>query len=268
MLGKLLKYETKATARLFLPIYIAILLLAFVNRLVNPFERVGNTLTSTIEGFNLLNIIRAFSGFLYFGLIVAAVAMTLIIMIQRFYKNLLSDEGYLMFTLPVETWQHIISKLLVSMLWVISSFLVIICSILILVNVDNLFGELSRIISSARDFLGDNLLVLFPVLALIASAYFILTVYNALAIGHLFAKNKIIASFGAYMAIYFVSQIVFAIFLFATANWIFVPLSQSTVAVPPQLIKLIGSLIFLYLLLGVGNFLVANFILNKKLNLE
>ena len=38
MLGKLLKYETKATLAIF-TIYIAILLLAFVNRLVNPFER-------------------------------------------------------------------------------------------------------------------------------------------------------------------------------------------------------------------------------------
>ena len=32
MLGKLLKYETKATARIFLPLYGALVLLAVINR--------------------------------------------------------------------------------------------------------------------------------------------------------------------------------------------------------------------------------------------
>jgi hypothetical protein len=56
--------------------------------------------------------------------------MTLIVLIQRFYKNLLGDEGYLMFTLPVQSWSHILSKLAVSMLWTVVSGGVALCSIL------------------------------------------------------------------------------------------------------------------------------------------
>ena len=103
MLGKLLKYEIKATARWFLPIYIIIFLFAFINRLINPFQKVGDTYTATVEGLNFLNFMRGISIFVYFALIVAVIAMTFIIIIQRFYKNLLGDEGYIMFTLPVKT---------------------------------------------------------------------------------------------------------------------------------------------------------------------
>lgn len=268
MLGKLLKYETRATARLFLPIYVAILLFALINRLINPFEKVGNTMVTTVEGFSFLNMMRMISGFVYFALIVAVIAMTLVIIIQRFYKNLLGDEGYLMFTLPVKPWQHIISKLLISMLWNILSFIVIICSVLILINVDNLFGELGRIIDSARAFFGDTILLLIPFSALILSAYFIITVYNALSIGHLFTKHKILASFGAYVGIYITSQVVFTIFALISANKLLEPLAKSTVPLPSNIVTLIISLTTLYAILGAVNFIVANVILNRKLNLE
>ena len=37
MLGKLMKYEIKATARLFLPLYAALLVFSLINRFLNPF---------------------------------------------------------------------------------------------------------------------------------------------------------------------------------------------------------------------------------------
>ena len=41
-------------------------------------------------------------------------AYTCVVTIQRFYKGLLGQEGYLMFTLPVKNWQLVFSKALVS----------------------------------------------------------------------------------------------------------------------------------------------------------
>ncbi|MFY9176328.1 MAG: hypothetical protein WBI74_04875 [Caldicoprobacterales bacterium] len=268
MLGKLLKYEIKATARWFLPIYIIIFLFAFINRVISPFQKVGDTYSVTVEGLSFFNFMRGISIFVYFALVVAVVAMTFVIIIQRFYKNLLGDEGYLMFTLPVKPWQHIVSKLLISMMWIVLSFFVIISSVLILLNIDNLFSELGRLINIARDFMGATLMFLIPVSALTSSAYFIITVYNALSIGHLFTKHKILASFGAYMVIYVVSQAIFSIFAFATANRILVPLAESTATVPPQVTSLIASVTIIYALLGIANFIIANTILSKRLNLE
>ena len=82
MLGKLTKYEIKATARIFLPLYAGLLLFALINKVF-------------IE-INLLQTRMAFlpliSGAIYFFIIVATFIITLVVMIQRFYKNLLSDE--------------------------------------------------------------------------------------------------------------------------------------------------------------------------------
>ena len=46
---KLLKYEAKATARSFLPIYLAILLFALINRVINPFDKVSDGVSVTVE---------------------------------------------------------------------------------------------------------------------------------------------------------------------------------------------------------------------------
>ncbi len=89
MLGKLLKYEVKATSKTFIPIYISIILISLINV---TFMR--NNIF--IEAQNIIHlVIIAF----YIGI----TALTIIVTTERFRKNLLGDEGYLMFTLPVKS---------------------------------------------------------------------------------------------------------------------------------------------------------------------
>ena len=66
-------------------------------------------LLGNLERFSstLYDIITMAMSTLCFGLFMAAFVLTLIIQIQRFSKNLLGDEGYLMFTLPASVSQHI-----------------------------------------------------------------------------------------------------------------------------------------------------------------
>ena len=85
MLGKLLKYEFRATGRLFLPLYGALVIFALINALLLSFREIPQ-LPAVLA--MLVNILLA----------IAVFVVTFIVMIQRFYKNLLSDEGYLMFT--------------------------------------------------------------------------------------------------------------------------------------------------------------------------
>lgn len=49
--------------------------------------------------------------FLYAMFLCAVVVITFIVILLRFYKNLLQNEGYLMNMLPVKSWQHITAKL-------------------------------------------------------------------------------------------------------------------------------------------------------------
>lgn len=174
----------------------------------------------------------------------------------------------MMFTLPVKPWQHIVSKLLISLMWIVLSFIVIVSSVLVLTKMDNLFGELGNLIHEARRFFGDTLLILAPISALVGASYFIMTVYNALSIGHLFNKHRILASFVAYIGIYMVSQVVGTIFLLTMGGIILEPLSRAAVPDPSLITALILTIVGLNALLGTANFVSANIILNKRLNLE
>ena len=55
--------------------------------------------------------------------------------IQRFFRGLLGDEGYLMHTLPVSPWQLIGSKLLCAVVTTLLSIVVAILSILLIMPI-------------------------------------------------------------------------------------------------------------------------------------
>ena len=97
---KLLKYEWKACARICLPLYAVELLVAFINRLL--YSDIGSKLL-----YGIPSIVMTM---LYAAIMVALFVVTAVVLVQRFYKNLLGSEGYLMFTLPVSVSQHILSK--------------------------------------------------------------------------------------------------------------------------------------------------------------
>ena len=120
MLRKLLKHEFRATGRIMLPV-IGILLATSVAANLSLRYLLG----SNAWFFSMLGILllTAF-GFAIFGVFI----VSFILMIQRFYKNLLQDEGYVMLTLPVSIHQHIWSKLIVSSVWFIVTALAVILS--------------------------------------------------------------------------------------------------------------------------------------------
>ena len=117
MLGKLMKYEFKATARIFLPLFAALLVVAAVNRVFLAM----NFMVPKIIGTSISVV-----------MIIAICVIALILTLQRFYRNLLKSEGYLMFTLPVSTDSLIWSKLLVAAIWSVASFIVVLLAVSIM----------------------------------------------------------------------------------------------------------------------------------------
>ena len=112
MLTKLLKHEFRATARIMGPLYLVLLAVAlgfnFSARLMD-------------SGNFVLNMLAALVVMAYVVAITAVFIVAFILMLQRFYKNLLGDEGYIMFTLPASVHQHVWSKLIVSAVWFIAT---------------------------------------------------------------------------------------------------------------------------------------------------
>ncbi len=213
MLGKLLKHEFRATGRIMLPVLGAVLALAVMANVSIRLIQISDSTFLTIL-FGL--VIAAF----VIGVIAAAV-MTIVIMVSRFYRNLLQDEGYLMHTLPVSVHELIWSKLIVSFVWFAATFviiwLVILLTVLIQTGTDlgKLFAsfpswaEIRRMIDAVGLRSGDLWLFGIELLlgVVLASIFTCLHFYAAMALGHMFSKDKILLSIVFYVGLSFVLSI-------------------------------------------------------------
>lgn len=115
MLGKLLKYEYKATSRYFIGLYIVLALLTIGNKIMLIIEDTSDVQLRVVD--ILFGIIMAS----YVIAIIAIAVATVVLMLRRFYFNMLKDEGYLTFTLPATVGKHIASKMIVCITWVIAT---------------------------------------------------------------------------------------------------------------------------------------------------
>lgn len=266
MLSKLLKYEIKATARIFLPLYLVLLIFAGINQLIT-------SLSPEELGFPF-----AISMFLYIIILVGVFIITFIVMIQRFYKNLLSDEGYLMFTLPTQSWKHIMSKLLVSMMWIVISILVSIVSIVIIamdkIQLSDITYGLQVMCEQIYNTFGTSVYLLIIELILgsiIGLGTSILMIYASIAIGHLFNQHRILASMGAYIALNTITQILSAISGTVFFRASFFGSSEAAFSNTPESAFIHYVMWFCIILSGIlaaGYYITTNIILSKRLNLE
>lgn len=269
MLKKLMKYEFKATGRVLLPLYGTLLLFALINRFIFS----GSLDESINKAFGTLgNIANLISVFAYGCTMAAVFAVTFFVIVQRFYKNILGDEGYLMNTLPIKPSTNILNKILVSVLWTIISCFVTFISILILfVNFNNVtiaISEFTGLLKVAYSYYGNSLYLLFfgfCLNALVNLTKSITMIYAAISIGHLFNKSKILFSIGAFIGLSIISNLLNSILMYigSQINLSQTTLNGSNLILGFLLISIIISLIYLMIY-----FLITNYILTKRLNLE
>ena len=271
MFGKLMKYEMKSLSKGLIPLYGAILAVALINSImwsISSNSPVG--IGGTISGLSQLTAMM-----LYFGLCVAVAVVTLLVVIQRFFKGLLGREGYLMFTLPVPSWQLICTKLLGATIMTILSGFVGLLSVFILgsfsIGIDwSSFFESPRLFDAwTMDF---SLICIELVLATIVSiASAILQIYLSMCLGHLSNRHRVAMSFVWYIAtstaLSFISGLFFIVIGYSPAmtNWITNFLLSTPIIGTHSImwftiiVSVIESVIF---------FLGTAWILNRKLNLE
>lgn len=201
MLGKLMKHELRATARIMLPLYVLLLVSAALFALTMFLAENYEILALSV----FLGIISTVFAVTMIGAGVCTVALT----VYRFYKNLMTDEGYLMFTLPATVDQLLWAKLLCALIW----------------SACTTAAELvAGLIASSNFFLRDELSFFFgawdeldvfstgqwisfgvqTVAALILSVFCsYLLFYAAIALGHSFANHKVLLSVVFYFAFTF-----------------------------------------------------------------
>ena len=148
--------------------------------------------------------------------------MTVVLMVQRFYKNFLTDEGYLMFTLPTGIPSMIFSKLIVSVVWVIVTILVMLLGVCLAVADSSLLqaaaGILRECIRMASVKVTINVAAILLEIALVVivgMACSMLEFYAAMSLGYGFTGHKALWSVVSYFVISVVFQLIGGVMLVA-----------------------------------------------------
>ena len=268
MLTKLLKHEFRATARIMGPLYLVLLAVAlgfnFSARLMD-------------SGNFVLNMLAALIILAYVAAIIGVFIVAFILMLQRFYKNLLGDEGYIMFTLPASVHQHVWSKLIVSAVWFIATGVVVILSAFVAADVSfftdllDVFPKLFEQLNAYYAFNGTAFLLEFLALMLAACMSFSLQFYAALAVGHSFANHKMAMSVVFFFVFQFVMQMASGILLISLDNGLVQRLLASMdfhfTGVAAMHVAMLGMIV-LTVLYGAVFYIVTTITLKKRLNLE
>ena len=207
MFSKLLKHEFRATGRILLPVYLLPLVTAI---LLNLQLNLGSDVPGRTAGtFLILNSI------LFTIALIGAGVMTVVLMVYRFYRNYMCDEGYLMFTLPVSTHQLILSKLLTAVVWEVVYLLVSVVAVCLLL-VGKPWGALGPDLQSLWDQLFSTVsgwqiageIVKWSVFILLGTLASFLVFYAAIAVGHGFSNHKILLSVVFYFGFTTIIQMV------------------------------------------------------------
>lgn len=262
MLGKLMKHEFRATGRIMLPLFLAVLVASVCSHFLMRIQ--------TTDNASWLSILIVLLMTLFVLGLLALFIMSIVVMVLRFRNNLLSDEGYLMFTLPTSVHSLVWSKILVSTVWFLAAGLVFILAIFIVAFQISYIPELSRALRDiwneiVRTFSLDSVAVITEtVIALLLNCVTTcLLFYTALSIGHSFANKKMLLSVVFFFVLVIGGQILLSLLIPLLEPLIFSDI-HGVAAYHIMALTEIGT----SLVMGIIYYVLTVFFLKKKLNLE
>ncbi|MBQ3546951.1 MAG: hypothetical protein IJA44_00555 [Clostridia bacterium] len=273
MVKKLLKYEAKYYARTLIIIEAVIFALAIFTRFLLFFE-FDSIIYYILQG----------SSYAMFGLAAyAALIVTFILCIVRFYKNLFSNEGYLSFTLPVSTSQHLFAKLFSAVVYSVVVFISVIAAFLITIS-----GDILNAVTDAGIYLLKNLIAELPkggtvhlvlyviefiIIMLLSAISSFLLYYCFIAIGQTAKKNRILLSVGCYFIYSAAIQIfstIFSIVMTIAEPYIpYAAIERFVDAHPFAFFHIIFVALIVWSIIIIAIcYLIVHRIISRKLNLE
>ena len=208
MLRKLVKYELIATGRIMIPLFLAMIAATAAMGLNLRFNNgTGNSW--------ILSLIVIF---LFVAAIFAVVIISTLLILMRFHRNLLGEEGYLMFTLPATTLDHLLSKGLTALIWAVAAGATgVVCGALFVAILGGW-----RDFTSEIGYVWDALLTqgagrarMYVFLTILAILVGILEttakIYASIAVGHQWSDHRIVGSAIAYIGFGIIEVILAAV---------------------------------------------------------
>lgn len=213
MLGKLMKYEWKATWKLLICVNaFTLVMTVIVWLMIKLSEKAGSD-------FGMIDFVGVMLMLTYVGGMFAVYIGTAIFLIHRFYTSTYGDQGYLLHTLPVDTHHIILAKLLVSAAWIVIGILFIYLSVIFLFSSSGeTFERMMRGITDTIEYLGAENITVFTAIMTIVALLFsvfakVLKVGACISLGQLSSNHKLMLSFAWYVGIYIIESIVQMMYL-------------------------------------------------------
>ena len=269
MLGKLLKHEFQAAGRMMLPVWLALLVLGVFTNLATRIMVDSDALALNILGVLIVVLF-------VFGCVAASV-MSIVTMVLRFQRSVLSREGYLTHTLPVGIHSLIWSRMIVAVVYQALTIGVIVGSTVIAIFQTGIVQEAIAVFRLALQELmaqahihGVFYIVEFVVMMLAGGLVCCLMFYTALSIGHSFANHKMLLSVVFYFVLYCANQLLGLLMIVATVNSRLVQDLLDTRYMQQVFLDthlLMGLVIGVLLVLSAIYYILTTVMLKRKLNL-
>lgn len=272
MFGKLMKYELRYLIRIFAPMWVMVVGLCLLWRVATPAHVFFMEELSDRQALIMLILTMAS----VMGLVTMSVVAA-VVLLQRIYKGMYGDEGYLILTLPVSTGQIIHAKALSGALMLIGTGVITMLSILVFTSYAELWGtvveEWEYILDTIGYSLWEILMIVFWVLVLAVTASFesMYLLIFTISAGQLWKKHPIIGAilvyYGLQVAGFSITSIAARLFGsdLLTAMVDFVN-NMGMQYITGVILYIIGSAL-LAAVISLLSFLGTKLLLDKKLNI-
>ncbi len=289
---KLLKHDFKALLRVIIPINIIILASAIVGCLsLTVLFNMDNGQETYSSFFNLVRELTTIGAYLTLMAVLIALSAaffaTLIVICVRYYKNMITDEAYLTFTLPRSTGKIFASKFITGYVgMIITSVFTSIGYAMVgytfLLNIARESGtNLHQVFKDITEFLNNTVKMLIEdehfdvhpslfiivgiILVIVMTAKQLLLPYTCMNIGGCIAKKyKLLCAVGVYFGFTFISSIIYNVLNFVSMNLVY--------GFDDFRVSFFFTLLVIYTLLELVItallWIISAAILKKKLNLQ
>ena len=260
MLGKLLKYELKRSARKFFPLVLGYMIVALIFSLM---LRYGESVKS--PNFLMIFIVVSIA----YGIAVGALfTVGFTISLTNFHKTLFTDEGYLMLTIPVKPYYHIFTKFISSVIWSAASMIVFVLSLL-LIDPTEYLDSVGDFINALGNGFAEEPLTSFLIcpytLTLFAGLQIFL--YFVISLSNCF-KHKVLVGFAIIFACNMLSSMISNLAGdLSLWNMLFMPTSRLPDTEVAFNLRLVFMTMYQFAYI-LAYFLLTNFIITRKHNLQ
>lgn len=252
MLGKLIKHELRAMLNKFSLVAVIFLVVSVIVRIMTLFEDAMEDSISFTMSFVFITSVFVIGlvGLNFFALFSS---------VTRFQKNLFGDEGYLMHTLPVPSYYHIITKFVAGLItWIVSVIISMISVVIAFFGASEITG-IVKTISDLFSFIAEYPLQSFMAFILTTSSYcaLIFLCYLCVCVTNFIPKGK-----GAVNALMIIGAIIINNIITAIITEFLVNSGIGS--------EITASLIYTayFAVVAVVFFFITNRIISRNLNLE